>query len=243
MLQVGTAISTLKSGASMSVPSMGAIRRVCIDHTILTDRKTRENVMCALLDRLELDAEDAGCKQLIALGYPESCATLQPTPSVLSRRGFHEIGKLTDTPVSQFSLDLPKPRSQAAPAEDRVQSNPAGGAAARAFSLLVGRGSGVVIVCSLVLILAGALGVAGLLGLDVSMGSGEGNRGAGTPLSVEEVRQMMQDEKLQMKTLEEGEVASHPSHSSPQSLCHIHTLWQSLWVSFSAHSSRAALND
>lgn len=204
---MGTAISTLKSGASLSVPSVGAIRRVCIDDTTLTDRKTRENVMCALLDRLELDAEDVGCKQLIALGYPESCATIQPTPSVLARRGFQEIGMLPDTPVAQFSIDLPKPQSQTTPAKDEGQSKPASGGAARAFSLLVGRGSGVVIVGSLLLILAGAVGVAVLLGLDVSLGSGaEGNRGAGTPLSISEVRQLMEDEKLQRKTLEEGEV-------------------------------------
>ncbi|KAJ1472639.1 hypothetical protein T484DRAFT_1839479 [Baffinella frigidus] len=60
---------------------------------------------------------------------------------------------------------------------------------ARRARLTLGRGSPVLILAALLLLLPLGAGVASFLGLDLSLGAGNGdlNRGAGTPLDIREV--------------------------------------------------------
>jgi hypothetical protein len=60
----------------------------------------------------------------------------------------------------------------------------------------------VIIAASLVLTALGAVGIASLLGLDLSLDNSTNNRGLGTPLSSAQVRQLMKDEALKRSSLD-----------------------------------------
>jgi len=74
----------------------------------------------------------------------------------------------------------------------------------RRARLMLGRGSSTIIFAALLLLVPLSLGVAAFLGLDIQLpGLGRDvNRGAGTPLDMREVSQLMRDEQLKRTTLD-----------------------------------------
>ena len=74
----------------------------------------------------------------------------------------------------------------------------------RRARLMLGRGSSTIIFAALLLLVPLSLGVAAFLGLDIQLpGLGRDvNRGAGAPLDMREVSQLMRDEQLKRTTLD-----------------------------------------
>jgi hypothetical protein len=203
-LAAGTQVTTLSSGASVSrAGATGALRRAAV--SIELGEEAQEAVFEALLSEVERRAVRAGCAQIIALGYglPPATSKCRRMSSLrLAARGYEAGDELPGTEVTQLAKKLVGTGNRVAETESARPKEDGG--VARAARLLVGRGSGVLILVSLALTLVGALGVASFLGLDLGVGSDD-NRGVGVPLSTSEVQQLMRDEKLKRRSLDSVE--------------------------------------
>jgi hypothetical protein len=177
-LAVGTQVTTVASGASVSTPAetTGALRRTVVAASL--GEEAERAVFEALMGEVERRAKLAGCSRLLALGYAPPAAAEPPaarraTLQVLRARGYMQGDPIPGTPATQFEklLTLSSP-----PTALDMAVGADGGGARKAAKLLVGRGSGVLIVFSVLLTLVGALGVASMLGLDLSLANND-NRG------------------------------------------------------------------
>jgi len=200
-LTTGLQVTMLASGASVSTGATGALRRAAV--SLVLSQDAQEAVFGALLSDIERRAIRGGCSRILALGYHADDAAAKCrrlSSQQLAASGYAQGDVLPGTQATQFVKTL-------SGASDRVAaaaSVPAEEGLKRAARLLVGRGSGVLIIGALALTLVAAVGVASLLGLDLGLGNDD-NRGVGTPLTTAEVRQMMQDEKLKRKSLDSEE--------------------------------------
>lgn len=200
-LAAGTLVTTMASGASVSqAGTAAALRRAAV--SVDLGQEAQEAVFEALLSEVERRAARGGCAQILALAYqPDQQRTprgLRMTSERLAARGYKAGDVIQGTEVQQFAKKLGE---TSCPVPVTASSRPKEGGVARDARLLVGRGSGFLIFASVAMTLVAALGVATVLGLDISIGSVE-NRGLGTPLSREEVRQLMADENLKRKSLD-----------------------------------------
>ena len=213
-LTAGTQVTTLSSGASVSKEgNVGAMRRAAVSAD-MSDEAQRV-VWDALVLAIQRRAVQIDCVQLIALAFlapPAAPAvkSTRPTASILSSYGFSQGNDLPGTHATQYTKDLQPGTGQTVSAltgrgteEEAVRVRVArDGDLQRGIRLLVGRGSGVIIAASLVLTALGAVGIASLLGLDLSLDNSTNNRGLGTPLSSAQVRQLMKDETLKRSSLD-----------------------------------------
>lgn len=239
-LILGTQVRYFASGSSsLSAPSKvtGAVRRVCCTSPAAAGRASssylsslssvvaddQSRILRCLLLEVEARAKRMGATELILLAYPPYYSTnevARPTPQLVSDLGYQAQAQL-DVPmrgggsietIQQYYKVLGRDGSTSwkreagvARAAETAGTN-VGGFNARAAAVAT---------VALSLILGLALGVASLLGLDVSpVASSSGdNRGVGTPLSREEMQRLLQDETLQRTDLdglvETGSSASH----------------------------------
>jgi len=105
-IAVGVAVSTLKSGRSVSEGSMAAVRRVCVDGSLLGTSSTRKKILVSLLEASEQAALERGACNVIALGYTDPTAS-QPSDELLQSLGYKSCGSLAGVnDVTQFSKQL-----------------------------------------------------------------------------------------------------------------------------------------
>ena len=112
---VGTSVSYMKSGASLSTPQIvtGAIRRVAIkvDHDDSTDDKNDDNFLLQdLLVRIESHAKHEGVQELILLAYPSSSSSslsyLRPSPQLVESMGYIELPMKSLVNVMQYCKNI-----------------------------------------------------------------------------------------------------------------------------------------
>ena len=187
-LATGTQVTTVASGASVSTPdTAGALRRVAVSADL--GDETERVVIDALLSKVERRATEVGCSRLLALGYASpstnGASSKRPSNALLAQRGYVQGDAISGTLATQFVKLLPALSSAASTTTGMATEGTSGVSARvaeseanRAARLLVGRGSGIIIVVALLLTLVGAVGVANLLGLDLSFANDD-NRGMG----------------------------------------------------------------
>lgn len=187
-LTVGTQISYLKSGASISTPTItGAVRRVC------TANSTRDNesILRLLLKEIEARANILGADELIMLAYPSA---RRPSSDLVERLGYRELpATLRGVDATQYAKVLDSATESNIAADDKIvtennnSSTIAGTAIAALFTtfLLVSFGF-----------------IANFMGLEVLPSPATVNRGVGTPLSIEEVWRLKEDEKLKRSDID-----------------------------------------
>jgi len=183
-LIVGTQIAYLKSGASISTAAIiGAVRRVCTVKD--ADALSSDSIIHKLLNEVETRAAQAGAAQLIMLAYP---STRRPTPELLQSLGYLEFpAKLPGVDAIQYGKVLSDDTNTEAADVDTSTSNNAVGDAAVGTLFVT------------VLLIAFGF-VANLMGFEIL--SSADNRGVGSPLSIQEVQRLEQDEQLKRTDLD-----------------------------------------
>mmetsp|Transcript_20283 Transcript_20283/g.30770 ORF Transcript_20283/g.30770 Transcript_20283/m.30770 type:complete len:527 (-) Transcript_20283:30-1610(-) len=240
-LTVGTPVTYLKSGASMSSPAdiTGAIRRVCA---------VDESILQPLLRSIEIRASEAGVGQLILLAYPNpeserstgagatttaATAICRPGTALLKSMGYEELPiNLKGVDAVQYGKNLvhvdQSQNQNDANTNAAENSNADANADANANANAVNNSSlkqlnnhssnekildAAVGASFLAILLAFVLGVGNFMGLELlpsigSSGDNNNNRGIGSPLSVQELELLRQDERLQRTDLDGGAGAS-----------------------------------
>jgi hypothetical protein len=184
-LTVGTQIAYLKSGASISSPVVtGAVRRVCtIAHA---PPATQELILQTLLEEIETRAVQHGATELIVLAYP---TTRRPNHVLLDKRGYRKVLPSNLDGVVQYCRSLGDKESDSS------------SRAAATTTISNDASSNIVIGTSFVVMLLLVFSFVGnLMGLEL-MPSND-NRGIGTPLSIQEVQRLKQDEQLKRMDLD-----------------------------------------
>lgn len=219
-LIVGTPITYMKSGSSMSTPAItGAIRRVCaID---AGDRNGEENdngsngdddddgalfVLRKLLMQIEIRAMEAGVDELIILAYPAASPQNRPNAELLEGMGYARLpSELKGVDVEQYGKTLDTNNDNTAPlllGNDGVSESSSGGGANVNNGALI---QDAAIALSFLGTIAIALfSIANFMGLELIPSNDGNNRGIGSPLSVQELASLKQDEKLQRTDLDGG---------------------------------------
>jgi hypothetical protein len=238
-LILGTQVQYLSSGSSYSTPTKvtGAIRRVCctsppstrgssyLSMVSSTSEHDQSTILKAMLLEVEARARQKGATELILLAYPQRYTTslmARPTPKLVSELGYQPQGRL-DVPlrggdgietIQQYYKVL-KYDDSVFHIKRSIATTTAETTGAIGSSRFVSPVGGIV-VFFLSSILAFAIGVANLLGLEVSPVGSSDNRGIGIPLSQEELYKLQQDETLQRTDLDgnAGPVASVDTDAS-----------------------------
>lgn len=192
-LIVGTSVAYLKSGASLSSPgATGAIRRVCAVNDAID---TEESILQNLMVQIESRAAEAGVGELIALAYPATTRN-RPNVALLEKMGYTKLAaNLDGVDVVQYSKSVVCDRNVVKPnagdslglANDELQD-------------------AAVVASFLAALFLALMGVATFMGLELMPSSD--NRGIGSPLSVQELELLRQEEKLQRTDLDGGQTTS-----------------------------------
>lgn len=195
-LIVGTPVTYLRSGASLSSPgTTGAVRRVCaVDDDA---ERTGDSVLRSLVTNIEDRAAEAGVSELIALAYPDSGTSRRRTPNValLEGMGYTKLpGNLDGVDVVQY-YKLVGSRSVVKIDAEESLSRTNGGFQDVTIAAAV-----------LTAIFLALVGVATFMGFELIPSSD--NRGIGSPLSVQELRILRQEEKLQRTDLDGGQTVN-----------------------------------
>lgn len=213
-LIVGTQVSYLKSGASVSRASMtGALRRVCVAVGSEESRShlVGDEILRSLLRRVEERAMTSGATELIALAYPSEihdadreavsrsrsgnrACCLRPSASILESLGYQRLPTdLAGVDAAQYGKQLSISATDTTLKDaTNLGKSSIVSSESKPNTAMVDAIFGTSIIAALTLCL---FGIATFLGLD-PLQSAE-NRGIGSPLSIEELRTMREDEKLQ----------------------------------------------
>lgn len=195
-LIVGTSVTYLKSGASLSSSTItGAIRRVCAVANDGID--IEDSILQSLILKIESRAAEAGVGDLIALAYPATTYH-RPKVALLEKMGYSKLpANMDGVDVVQYCKSM----------DDRdvvVKSNTEGSP----DRTTIGELQDVAVAASFLAVLFLALiGISTFMGLELIPSSD--NRGIGSPLSVQELELLKQDEKLQRTDLD-GEQTTNP---------------------------------
>ena len=187
-LIVGTQISYLKSGASISTPAVtGAVRRVCTATT-----RDNESILRLLLNEIQARANTLGADELIMLAYP---STRRPSSDLVERLGYRELPtKLPGVNATQYAKVLGS-ATESNTANDQIATD-----SSENNNTTI---TGTVIAALFTAFLLVAFGfIANFMGLEVLPSSATANRGVGTPLSIEEVLSLKEDEKLKRSDID-----------------------------------------
>mmetsp|Transcript_3209 Transcript_3209/g.7135 ORF Transcript_3209/g.7135 Transcript_3209/m.7135 type:complete len:404 (+) Transcript_3209:625-1836(+) len=215
-LIVGTPITYMKSGSSMSTPAItGAIRRVCAvdvgDHNGEdSDNGSNDDndddgalsILRKLLMQIEIKATEAGVDELIILAYPASSPQKRPNGELLEGMGYAKLpSDLNGVEVEQYGKTLDSnDNSPQQLGNDGISESSSDGANINNDALI----QDAAIALSFLGTIAIALfSIANFMGLEL-IPSNNGNRGIGSPLSVQELESLKQDEKLQRTDLDGG---------------------------------------
>lgn len=197
-LIVGTPVTYLKSGASLSSPKpTGAIRRVVCSVSDGDDAERLEScILQNLLIRIESRAVDAGVGELIVLAYPATTRQ-RPNAALLEKNGYTKLPvNLDGVDVVQYGKMLNGSNGQVTRKNEEVTLKSRNNSQLRDAT----------IVASLIGFITLALfSVGTFMGLELMPSSD--NRGIGSPLSVQELAIMRQEEKLQRTDLDGGQVS------------------------------------
>ena len=191
-LIIGTPITYLQSGASLSSPDKitGAVRRVyAIDDG--TTMISHESILQSLLVEIEIRALAAGATDLIILAYSDD---RRPNTHLLDKMGYQELpATLKGVDALQYCKLLPPPPTVDNDHESNVIKT--------AFAPTSNVSSDVAIGSSLVgAVLFLLVGVANMMGLELV--PSDDNRGIGTPLSIQELNRLKEDEILKRTDLD-----------------------------------------
>jgi hypothetical protein len=187
-LIVGTQVSYLKSGASISTPAVtGAVRRVCTANT-----RDNESILRLLLNDIQARAYTLGANELIMLAYP---STRRPNSALVEKLGYRELPtKLPGVDATQYAKKL-----GSATESNRANDNIATDSSEKNNSAI----TGIAIAALLSTFILAAFGFVGnFMGFEVLPSSATDNRGVGAPLSVEEVLRLKEDEKLKRSNID-----------------------------------------
>ena len=198
-LTIGTSVKYLKSGASISSSDKvtGAIRRVCAIEPFIIQR---------LLRNIEDRAKEVGVNELIVLAYNANTTTsknYRPNSTLLEIMGYNALSSSSNfgSSVVQYTKLLESNKGQARAA--KVDATDLGETALSLEKIDSSRDLilfGAVSVSLLALLLA-FIGVTSFMGLELIPSSND-NRGVGSPLSIQELQILRQDEKLQRTDLD-----------------------------------------
>lgn len=200
-LVIGTAVSYQSSGASRSTPAVttGAVRRVC-GATPAICRQLLEAVEAQCTTQPPPPSpDDDGVDELIALAYPDSTTLTRPTADMLERLGYvRSDSQLRGTDVVPYVKRMAPSFVDEEQEAATIRANPP--ESAEEFSI---DGAVEALVAGVVVLLVVAFtSVPQFMGIDVF--SGADNRGLGSPLTVEELNRLRQDERMQRTELDEG---------------------------------------
>uniref|UniRef100_A0A7S1YU63 Uncharacterized protein n=2 Tax=Ditylum brightwellii TaxID=49249 RepID=A0A7S1YU63_9STRA len=227
-LIVGTPVEYQASGASVSsAETTAAIRRCCFCSASINDFSAGSRILTQLLTTLEERAMLAQATQLIALAYPtpfskgtisrnnnDNDMVLQPTPQLLEQLGYQKLPQqLPGVEAMQYgkALQNRKVSSITTKQANTISANNSNNAEEETTSNLAGSA---IAIGALGFLLGGFISVAQFIGFDTTVASDnffsspttpdmdQINRGLGRPLSSEDLGQLLQDEKLQRKTLD-----------------------------------------
>jgi len=189
-LIVGEPVAYLKDGASMSSSSkVGAIRRVCVATGDEAKREEWDYILQKLIAEVENRAAQTNVSELIILAYPD-VACQRPSISLVEKMGFaRKPMNLDGIDVIQYFKLVDVDR------RDAVDLNGEG----RADNIFVDTA---IIAGFLAILCSALLGIGSFLGLELMPTSD--NRGIGTPLSVQELEVLRQEEKLHRTDLDGG---------------------------------------
>mmetsp|Transcript_5479 Transcript_5479/g.6403 ORF Transcript_5479/g.6403 Transcript_5479/m.6403 type:complete len:386 (-) Transcript_5479:7-1164(-) len=193
-LIVGTSVTYLKSGASLSSGTItGAIRRVCAVANDGID--TEDSILQSLILKIESRAAEAGVGDLIALAYPATTYH-RPKVALLEKMGYSKLPENMDgVDVVQYCKSMDR---------DVVVESNTEGSLGRSTN---GEIQDVAVAASFLTVLFLALiGISSFMGLELIPSSD--NRGIGSPLSVQELELLRQDEKLQRTDLDGGQTTN-----------------------------------
>lgn len=207
-LVVGTPITYFKSGSSISSSKIsGAIRRVCCDESLLVEENLKKDVILRhLLEAVEKKAFEASVDELIVLAYPEisttseeKLTTHQPSESLLKAMGYVKLSVIDSTDVIQYTKlmklnDLDTSENDTTLKKTTEKEN-------KINDTILGTA----LTTGLLLFAAAVVGVTSFMGLEFI--PSDDNRGIGTPLSIQELQRLREDEKLQRTDLD-GDMAN-----------------------------------
>eukprot|EP00566_Odontella_aurita_P020698 CAMPEP_0113526364 /NCGR_PEP_ID=MMETSP0015_2-20120614/696_1 /TAXON_ID=2838 /ORGANISM="Odontella" /LENGTH=360 /DNA_ID=CAMNT_0000424673 /DNA_START=49 /DNA_END=1131 /DNA_ORIENTATION=- /assembly_acc=CAM_ASM_000160 len=181
-LVVGTPVTYLKSGASVSTPDVtGAVRRVFVADLLSPEQK--EATLVAFMNEIEERSKRAGVSNIIALAYSDAN---RPTEDVLEKLLYVKDVQKSVPGLFQFSKDISCSLEQVSK-ESEQEGN------GTIFDVAIGT--------ALVgVVAAAAFGFSSILGLGFF--SSADNGGVGTPLSSQELGALLRDEKLQRTDLD-----------------------------------------
>jgi len=189
-LTVGTSVTYLKSGASLSFPENinGAIRRVCA---------TNPTVLQRLLESIENRAKDVGVAELIVLAYKTTTTTTttttvcQPNSALLENMGYKASTINLGNNVIQYAKFIEsnnnKGQKMTIATTEKDDSK----------EIILG----VTVGAAFLTVILAFIGITSFMGLEL-IPSSNNNRGAGSPLSVQELQILRQEEKLQRTDLD-----------------------------------------
>jgi len=197
-LVVGSSITSFSSGSlTLSNPEQikSAARRI---YTINCKPSTQQSIISSLLNAIEIRARLSGANEIIALAYQCSC---RPKQIDLESFDYHQL-----PPTRQAGVDVIQYRKFLEPFResstelnvDTTHSNTESNTSSTDIGILA------LLVTSLLAIL---FGVANFLGLEI-FPANDNNRGIGTPLSIQELRVLKQDEQLKRTDLDREGVSS-----------------------------------
>jgi len=224
-LIVGTPVTYLKSGASMSTPvTTGAIRRVC---AVGNDNDNGDNngnkiddafILQNLLMQIESRAAEAGVDELVVLAYPATARHRhRPNAALLEQIGYAKLpatlegvdvehyGKTVDVYLGDVAGGRKPIVHVNAEEEDSIVVGGRASVSTRANGVLQDVTIAVSFLGAIALTL---IGVATFMGFEL-IPSNDGNRGIGSPLSIQELAILRQEEKLQRTDLDGGREISN----------------------------------
>jgi len=187
-LVVGTPVTAYGSGGTLASPerTTGAVRRVCVSSDAVPDDAGRKFVLRSLMEVLEGRAARDGAGELIALAYVDNG---RPGADLFLEMGYEEIPERLDGVAAvQFRKVIHPNTVESYPRQYVQQSEK-------------NRGTEIAIAATLfAFLLVAIVGVVNFMGLDLIPGNDNG--GIGTPLSVQELERLRQDERLQRTNLD-----------------------------------------
>ena len=214
-LVVGTPVDYYASGASMSSEKViAAIRRCCCRYVYSSSISSNE-VLEVVLQNIEERAVAAGATELTVLAYQPpkdiAVAICKPTPSLLERLGYQKsLEQLKGIDAVQYTKNL---------VDKNERENLKGYRKTDATDSTKTLVASAIILGLLGTLFGGWIGVAQFMGFDavlpLATDTTAVNRGLGRPLSSDDVGQLLRDEQLKRKTLDN---ASHGREWSDLSL-------------------------
>lgn len=222
-LIVGTQVQYQASGSSVSTPEMTAAVRRCVVRLSENDDGSTTSIQRQLLAAIDERAIQAKATEVIGLAYPPqkilSSFATKPSLAMMQELAYNPLPQqIPGVDAIQCGKDLTRPKAAAFDIIDSSMINKKRDNNTEATSsaddsssndLLEWAVAGTVLG---VLLFGGSSLVGQFLGFDTSVAFPDSsttiNRGLGRPLSSQDLGQLLQDEQLQRKTLDNDELSS-----------------------------------